>query len=56
MEKNPEPESGIMDEHPGSYLRTLHQFLVLKKLKFLDADPGSCQSWIRDGKIWIRDS
>jgi len=29
---------------------------VKKKLKFLDADPGSCQSWIRDGKIWIRDS
>jgi hypothetical protein len=36
MEKNPEPGSGIRDEHPGS---CKYQFFRLKVLKFFDADP-----------------
>ncbi len=44
MEKNPEPGSGIRDEHSDLIFGS-------KILKLFDADPdpGSCQSWIRGG-------
>jgi hypothetical protein len=43
----------IRDEHPGSYFRKIrNNFLGVKILKFLDADPDpQCfWPWIRDGK------
>jgi hypothetical protein len=30
------------------FLRTSYQFFGLKILKLFDAEPGSCQPWIRD--------
>jgi hypothetical protein len=69
MGKNPEPGSGIREEHPGYYFFEYllpYQFFGLKILEFFDADPGpgSCQPWIRDlvnpgsGILspWIRDT
>ncbi len=43
--------SGIRDEHPRSYFCQGQQFFGLKILEFFDADPVSCQPWIRDEKI-----
>jgi hypothetical protein len=42
----------IRDEHSGSYLRKWYKIFGLKIPTFFDADanPGSCQPWIRDGK------
>jgi hypothetical protein len=51
-------ESGIRDEHPGSYLRELiNNYIKYKTLIFLDADPDprSFRPWIWDVKIRIRD-
>jgi hypothetical protein len=56
MEKNPEPRSGIHDEHPGSYFENLVSvFLVNNAYSLMGIwiqDSGSCQPWIgiRDGK------
>jgi hypothetical protein len=36
---------------PDLIFENLVSVFRLKILKFFDADPGSCQSWIRDGKI-----
>ncbi len=51
MGKNPDPGSGILDEHTGSYFWKRHQFFGLEILKFFyaDPDPGYCHPWIRDG-------
>jgi hypothetical protein len=54
MEKTPDRGSGIRDENPRSFENLVSVF-GLKVLKFFDADPGSCQPWIWDGKVgfWI---
>jgi hypothetical protein len=58
MGKKSRSGSGIWDEHPRSYFRELRLIFGLKILKFFDADPdpgsGILWSWIRDGKIRIR--
>jgi hypothetical protein len=45
--------SRIWDEHPGYYFENMLSVFRLKILIFFDSDPdlGSCQPWIRDGKI-----
>jgi hypothetical protein len=48
MEKNPETGSWI--KIPGLILRTYCQFFGFKIIKFFDADQGTRQPCIRDGK------
>ncbi len=49
--KNPETGSGM--NIPDLIFENFAKvFVGLKILKFFDADPGSCQPWIRDGKNW----
>jgi hypothetical protein len=44
-----------LDPGSGSGMNIPGLIFCVKILKFFDADPGSCQSWIRDGKNRIRD-